>query len=320
MLAGCGVAACAPLSAAHWTFDVVGQFLLPAIYVLVLCALGIVALMLFGPGRKGHGAFAAVAFAVAAISWLLLRPPPALPADLAGQSVSVYQHNVWIRSRSFEEEMAAIRAADADIVALVEAWPDVYEGIAEQLSDTWPYEAAGMYPPATYTRLRLLSKYPVTTAQIRFPNQSPALLQATVATPSGPLNIVLVHFTRPWPFRDPGAQTRQLQGLLPWIDTESGPFLLLGDFNSAAWGRISTYLTAKYDLQLANNPRAGTWPARIVPGGGNKGIIWPAFAGIPIDLAFCGGGARCFGHKVAQSTGSDHYSTRFEVVLDGQGN
>lgn len=313
------IMASAALSPVHWLFDFAGQFLLPATYLLFASGAALIAIWLAVPQHRSALVAAVICIlASAGVLFGLTPPHPAVPEGDTALRLSVYQHNVWIRSRAFEEEVAAIRASDADIIALVEAWPSFYEEITEELSDTWPYSAAGTHPPATYTRLRLLSKYPIESAQMRFPERSPAILQAELSTPAGPLNVILVHFTRPWPFDAPDAQVVQLDGLEPWIEGSSGPTVLLGDFNSAAWGRLSRRLQSKFGLQIANDPRVGTWPAKIAPGRSTRGLHWPDWAGIPIDLAFCGGGAVCLGHKVAQSTGSDHFSTRFEVVMDGQ--
>ncbi len=303
------------LSGWHWVFDLAGQFLLPALWALVLAALGWIGLILGAPSARRSRLWPGLAAVALLASFYILRTPPAPEMATDAQRYSVYQHNVWIEVSDPGAELDAIMAADADFVALVEAWPDLYAPHLETLRQTWPYAVTGEVPPAVYTRMMLLSKYPVLSSEILFPHGTPSLLQARVQLPEGELTVLVVHFTRPWPFREPQEQIRQLEGLEGILEDIDGPIVMVGDFNSAVWGRLSRRLQARHDFHVVNNPRLGTWPALLTDGLRTGGPPWPGFAGIPIDLAFCRGGLSCGAHTTLPANGSDHYATRFDMVM-----
>ena len=282
---------------------------------LVLAAPAWILLLVLVPPARRSPVFPALAAAALSGSFFLLQPPPDLETRSGKPVYSVYQHNVWIEVRDSERELAAIKAADTDFVALVEAWPDLYGPHLDELKQTWPYAVTGEAPPAIYTRLMLLSKYPVISSEIRFPRNTPAVLRARVRLPEGDVTVLVVHFTRPWPFKEPMEQIRQLEGLEAMLDEIEGNVILLGDFNSAAWGRLSRRLQARNDFRIVNHPRRGTWPALVTDGLRTGGPPWPDLAGIPIDLSFCRGELKCGGHTTLPPNGSDHYAVRFKFVI-----
>lgn len=307
------------LSGWHWIFDLAGQFLLPALWGLVLAALGWIGLMLAAPSTRRSRGWPSLAAMALLASFYVLQGPPELAPPQSANSYSLYQHNVWVEVSDPNAELEAIRSADTDFVALVEVWPDLYTPHLERLKETWPYAVTGDVPPAVYTRMMLLSKYPVLSSKILFPHGTPSLLHARVQLPEGELTVLVVHFTRPWPFREPMDQMQQLEGLESILEEVDGPAVMVGDFNSAAWGRLSRRLQARHDFHIVNNPRLGTWPALLTDGLKTGGPPWPGFAGIPIDLAFCRGGLSCGAHTTLPANGSDHYAARFDLVMPETG-
>jgi len=292
------------LSRLHWTFDLAGQFLLPALCILLAVFVLLIVLTLIQPDGAGHGVFIAVALLALAGGGLTLRTPPGPANPQSAQAISVYQHNIWVRNPDMDGLVRAMESADADIVALVEARPDRFAPFERRLAEHWPHQAWSDNSPMRYARLRLLSKHEIESWDVRRPRKSPALLRARLATPDGALTVIVVHMTRPWPFDTPNAQIRQFSGLLEWIKEEDGPLIVLGDFNSAAWGRLAQRIVHEQDFQLVNH--------RHVP-------TWPHLAMIPIDLAFCRDGAICSDHSVAGLHGSDHRAVSFNVRLAGSG-
>ncbi len=307
----------AVFAGAFWAFDLAAQFLLPAAYGALLISLACVGLLLFHHrGRRLTALLAGAGLALfLTIQLSLHHTEPPIPAGTP-PALSVYQHNIWIQNPDTGAAVDAIKAADADIVAIVEAMPAKLTPFEQPLSLQWPYEASGKTPPGVYARLRLLSKYEILDSDIFYPDQSPAMLRARIRTPSDDLTFIVVHFTRPWPFERPRAQMDQLAGLKALLNEhQDEAIVLVGDFNSAPWGRLARPLQREYDLHLVNHPALGTWPGRLPDAGKANTLSWPRRAAIPIDMSFCSAALTCRNHQVGGTHGSDHRAVRFDVHL-----
>ena len=303
------------LSSVHWTLDLIGQFLLPALCVLAICGLGLILLIPVVRNRMSNAFFALVALIFSAIGWYWVWPDTALAMPPTGETVTFYQHNVWARNPNPDAVVDGILTADADIVALAEAEDRTYGPFSTVLSQRWPYQVEREFGDTRGTRLKLLSKYEIVEQSLAPASaRAPAILKARIRTPGGMLTVLVVHFTRPWPFDGPSAQLEQLAGLSTAAEKLSGPIVLLGDFNSAPWGRLSARLE-QAGFHLANDRRVGTWPARLPHRPDLPAIDWPARAAIPIDLAYCWGSVTCADHTVGSAHGSDHHSVTFSAIL-----
>ncbi|WP_084395765.1 endonuclease/exonuclease/phosphatase family protein [Henriciella aquimarina] len=308
------MAASALFANAYWLFDAASKFLLPSLSVLALIGAGLLGLALMRLVPRWQIAIGALCIAVTITGFTSLKLASAPDGMKAGTPVMrVYQHNVWIKNPDVGQTVHAFTESGADIVALIEAAPHKFTLYEAGLAQDWPYQLTGETPPATYARLRLLSKYELADGEVHPAYNSPAWLRATVKSPSGDFTILMVHFTRPWPFASPSAQLRQYAGLVPVLNEIDGPLLLLGDFNSAAWGRLAGRLQRDHGMQVINHLQTGTWPNRM-PSELAK-LPWPRFMGIPIDLAFCRGEIACGHHRVGPAYGSDHRSVQFDVQL-----
>lgn len=304
----------ARLAGLYWAFDFAGQFQLAALWILMVSAALLVLTLPFSRKRFVNLFFANLAVIIAALGWYWIWPDS---TPKAGENaVTVYQHNIWGNHPNPERTMRGLFASKADIVALIEAEDPVIARFDESLTKRWPYQAHKMIAGRHPHRLKLLSRYEILEADIRKPANSPAILRARLALPDGELTVLVIHFTRPWPFDSPNAQLRQLAGLAREIGTIDGPLVILGDVNSAAWGRVATPLQRQYGFRLVSNPRAGTWPSHMPLKYDVPSMDWPPALAIPIDLAFCRGAIACSGHRVGDHFGSDHRSATFSVSLD----
>lgn len=314
VVAGCTVVVLSGhFSALHWVLDFVGQFQLPALWIMMTAAIVLVAMMPFNKGHLINLIFANAAVIIAAFGWYWLLPTA--PDLDAGHSISVYQHNMWGNHPDPAQTVEGAIEADRDITVLIEAYGDRLGPVEDRLRANWPYYSLDKIEGRGPSGLRVYSRYEILSAVGQNPDGSPATLAVRLQTSQGVLTVLVIHFTRPWPFEDPEAQLRQLDGLLDVVDDIDGPLIMLGDVNSAAWGRIASPLVNQHGFTLVNNPRAGTWPSRLplkfdLP----STSLSPTLA-IPIDLAFCRGEIACGDHKVGRHLGSDHRSTSFRVRL-----
>jgi endonuclease/exonuclease/phosphatase (EEP) superfamily protein YafD len=297
----------------HWFLDVLSQFLLPSIWLLVAAPIILIILIIAGASAR-HGIFGVAALCGLVAGAPLIQDPPVHGAADAPQ-LKVYQHNIYVENIVIDRIVATVEREQPDIIALVEVRDDMIGPHEARLRQTWPHVAVARDRDDSWARLRLFSKYPITNYQVRKREFEPATLRAQLETPMGQVTVIVAHFTRPWPFRPPNAQMLHYEALERMLAKETGPLLVLGDFNSAPWGRIGKRMQDDLGFQLANHRAVGTWPGRVniddvmdTPG-------IPRFLTIPIDLAFCRGGLVCSDHTVGMNLGSDHRYATFMMSL-----
>lgn len=318
-----GAAAClvpvlsACLSDLHWTFDMAGQFLLPALWGLMAGAVLLIVLLPFSKTRFLNLAAANVAVIVAALGWYGIWPNSA--GEQTPGAIKVYQHNIWAKNPNPDRAVQGALASGADIAVFVEAFDEVLRVSNTSLDERWPYNSGRLPNGQNAGWLKLYSRFEIISVDAQLPDNTPSMLEARLRLPEGELTVLVVHFTRPWPFDTPHAQLRQLAGLARKVSTIDGPLIMLGDVNSAAWGRIAEPLERDLGFQMVSDPRAGTWPARFPPKYQLPSVSWPPALAIPIDLAFCRGDIVCGDHKVGGHFGSDHRSATFTASLKTEG-
>lgn len=289
----------------HWTVDWVALFLKPALIGLGLVGLALAALVRWrNAGRKVAG-LAALAFLPCAVGFPLLGGDAPLSPEQQARALTVYQHNVWAGNLDGAAIAGQIRALDPDVAVLIET--SQYYGTGENfdgLADTWPYQVKDAPRPARQARLRIVSKYPVSDAQIfRDEATSVSVAIARVDGPFGPVTVMGLHFTRPWPYDWPKKQMEQLAVAMPVLEGYDCPCLVVGDFNSPPWGRLARTLEARFDLHHLPLGWRGTWHEAL-----------PEFIGIPIDLSFASEDLAFGPAKVLPPAGSDHRAVMFEIA------
>ncbi|MCI4646449.1 MAG: endonuclease/exonuclease/phosphatase family protein [Hyphomonadaceae bacterium] len=289
----------------HWTVDWVALFLKPALIGLFLVGLALAALVRwFKAGRKVAG-LTALAFAPCALGFPLLGGSASLSPEQVARALTVYQHNVWAGNLDGAAIAGQIRALDPDVAVLIET--SQYYGTGshfDALADTWPYQLKDTPRPARQARLRILSKYPVSDTQIfRDEATSMSLVVARVKAEFGPVTVMGLHFTRPWPFDWPKKQMEQLAVAMPVLEEYDCPCLVVGDFNSPPWGRLARTLEARFDLHHLPLGWRGTWHEAL-----------PEFISIPIDLSFASQDLEFGDATVLPAAGSDHRAVMFEIA------
>lgn len=301
-------------STQHWAFDSLAQFLLPSLWTLVAAPVVLIGCLLVSRVSVWHAITLPASIAALIVGASIVRSSDATsPAN--GFRLSVYQHNIYVENTVFERVVETVERTDPDIIALVEARDSTLAPFEARLAERWPYTAGPRSVKQSYARLRLFSKYEIIGYTVQKRDYEPATLNAQLKTPAGEITVLIAHFTRPWPFKPPESQMRHYRALEDILRDINGPAVLLGDFNSTPWGRIGRPLQTDHGFQLANQPAIGTWPGRVNIDDMMDTVGLPRFATIPIDLAFCRGGAVCTAHRVGENLGSDHRYTQFEVWL-----
>ena len=121
-------------------------------------------------------------------------------------------------------------------------------------------------------------------------------------TPLGPVNLVSVHLTRPWPFEESWGQISQTMALDEMLQSLSGPVVVAGDFNSVSNARIGKMVQRDISLRPAAG-FPGTWPAAL-----------PSLFGITIDQVYASPDLAFVSRRLGQPTGSDHRPVVTEIT------
>ena len=117
---------------------------------------------------------------------------------------------------------------------------------------------------------------------------------ATVQTPIGPVHVMGVHLTRPWPYQFQYGQIIQVQRLTELRRQLNGPLIVAGDFNSVSSARIGRQMRDEAGL-IAAPARVGTWPSAL-----------PPVFGITIDQVYRSPELTFTSRRLGLPTGSDH--------------
>ena len=231
-----GIAWCAGLAvlagalgALHPVGDSLAVLRVPVAGVALLCG--------FALRRMWRVALVGVMAAILAWhGWQSLRPQWQGDAPL-----TLYQKNLLSVGGAGVEWMVQLRQTGADIVTLQElGWNNSY--LLDYLSDLYPHQLHCPLPPNLGEAV--LSRYPfVEGTKVCSDRDGLAVVQ--VDAPDGPVWVVSVHLSWPWPHD----QAHQIGLILPALERVSGPVVVAGDFNSVAWShtvqRIGTAAGAR---------------------------------------------------------------------------
>jgi len=252
-------------------------------------------------------------FAAVALVGVCLLPGGCTRAPLkaTGPTFTIVTYNVNYAMPQADRTLAALRAADADIVCLQETTPAWERRLRSELGDRYRYMAFRHLAGAG--GLGLLSKVPC--KELLYHNCAGTwhpgwLIRAD--TPAGPVRILNVHLhpakalcpdgvfrasIRAY-FDAIGVRRGQIEELLDLVSA-GPPTLVVGDFNEPEDGRAVTYARGTRQLRSALaefDPWAATWqaPRRLFrPQARIDHILYPS-------------SLRCLHAGVVKGGGSDH--------------
>lgn len=271
----------------HRWIDLLAQFVAPAMMAAIILAVGALALKLRA---------ASIWIGLVCIALLIAGFPQWFPAKgwrSGDQEFTVYFANLYVGNDDVEAIAASIRAAEPDVVVLIEA-SDTAGANLDTLLLGLPYRVTtsrttGGSGPA---RSIIASRWPVE-------DLAPELQQlhgvaVRVETPSGPVTVAGVHLTRPWPYQFQWGQIIQAQELIEWRRSVDGPLVIAGDFNSVSSARIGRMIRADAGL-IAAPGWPGTWHSAM-----------PAWTAITIDQVYRSPDLALVERRLGRANGSDH--------------
>lgn len=280
----------------HRWIDILAQFTAPALMATALLAAGF---LILRRRRWAAAAGAVLALLLAAVwpQWL----PAKGKAEAGAPSVRLYSANLWARNTDVDAIIASVQAADADIVVLIELG-DAPAGRLDEVLAGYPHRVATprIDRSSGPARSVIASRYPL--VAIRDRADGLHAVGATVRSPLGPLNVIGVHLTRPWPFQEQWGQIEQTVALGAIREDLNGPVVVVGDFNSVSSARIGRQVRRETGLIPAPG-FPGTWPS-----------VLPSAVAVTIDQVYRSPDLAVISRKLGRPTGSDHRPVATEIT------
>lgn len=280
----------APLLAPRWlAFDMLSHFAVHGgLYLAVLLSASLfrrhfVRLFIAGGLVAAAGAFGLP------FLWQAALPGGAAPGG--GTKVLSFNLHGWANTDLASIE-ALLRHERADLVLLLE-FTRSQKPLLRRLRAIYPHQAD--CTGHSLCRLALLSRYPLSDVHLTprdYDRHSPALANAVVALPSGPVRFLGTHVTRP---TDPHGQRAHLGHVARLAAGEARlPVIAAGDFNAVPWSFLIREFQQKSGLRCFNR-FSPTWPMQPI-----------GLAQFPIDQICAGKPFTRGAFRALPATGSDH--------------
>jgi len=273
----------------HRWVDILAQFTGPALVGAIVASLMVMLMK-----RPPLMVMAFGALLIAAGTFLPQLAPPRGTPERGAPVLTVYSANLNADNADVEAVGVSIRAARPDIIILIEVSPAVFAARQQLLADH-PYQHASetIVPPGARGSVIIASRFPL--SPVAMPPDQLSALHALADTPLGPLHLVGVHMTRPWPFQYQWGQILQAEMLADRLERVTGPILVAGDFNTVSSARIGRQIKAQTGLTPVG-AWPGTWPTGL-----------PSSLGITIDHQWRSDELVFLSRRIGRPTGSDHY-------------
>ncbi len=288
-------ASAAPLLSESWMPDLLSNFLIPAMIVLLICTIICLSLQYYRWS-------AVLALGLVIVSFrplLLFVPPPGIV--LPGlQEISIlnfnteYQHN-----ENFEGFIKLIDSLHPDIITLVEVnqkWLDALQPSLKGYDRVISLTGAGM---------AVFSKLPIKWHDTRFFGKThhPRIF-ATMTSRSGTLDLIVIHPTTPKSPEGFVERNAELKLITDEAVSLRSAKIVCGDFNCGPWSQYFSSLLSSAEVRDSEQGFGlqPTWPARV--GRISTGFSIPPL--IPIDHILVGPALLVSYRHAGPSINSDH--------------
>ena len=245
------------------------------------------------------------ALGVAALSLVGLQWHAWLPQTTAPQAhaapVRIWFDNLNVKNGNFDKIARSIARSRADVVGAAD-FSDAQAAAADRLFAGLPYRVFGKSLSQDEPRNVIASRYPLEPLGSAYAGDY-AVAAVRVLAPSGPFRLLVLHVTRPWPFRPQWEQPAQLAQLARKLNQQPRePVVLVGDFNATVSGAYLRLFARRTGLTPAP-AGLGDWPT-----------VLPPPLRMPIENAFAGQGETITARRLAAGSGSDHQPIVIEAV------
>lgn len=160
--------------------------------------------------------------------------------------LTLLQHNILFKRQGGEDWLGYVTAVNPDVLTLQEV-SVANLALVDQLSESYPYRQH--CPFRSHLGETVLSRYPKIEGT-GFCSTRDGLAGMRVETPKGPVWIVSLHVSWPWPY----GQAPQITQILPHLEKLDGPVILAGDFNAVAWSHAVDRVGSAF-----GGTRMGAW-------------------------------------------------------------
>ncbi|MEE8467842.1 MAG: endonuclease/exonuclease/phosphatase family protein [Planctomycetota bacterium] len=283
----------------YWAAELAAHFRVQ--YALGLLFIGL-ALML-ARRRRPAAVFTVVSVTqLASIVPLYLPHPADVPED--APRFRIYMHNVHASNPAKQEVLQAIRAANPDVIVLLEVNDDWMRALKPLLEGA--YEFSVTQPRSDDFGLALLSRLPLERSETLFLGEAgvPSIrVRARLGERS--VTILASHTVPPMGAARAALRDGQLAAIAATASTISGPLVVVGDLNCTHFSARFRDLLRVGGLEDSARGRGfqPTWPAPWLP------------VMLPLDHCLLRGGLAVRRRRTRAACGSDHLSLVVDLVL-----
>ena len=268
---------------------------------------------------------------VVAAAWnaFLVLPtviPPSQASVQDGSTLKVLNLNLWYENQRFAETLYYLKNSGADVIGLNEVTP-ASKVLLEALRPNYPY-SVDCVETQVLCDVMLLSRLPI---QNGFAGSAGAkfayVARGDIDWQGRAVSVVTTHPTLPFVQQDraamlallppddpspqlPGAplvwQSMQVAAVAQYSASLAPERIVMGDFNSVAWGKAQTAFRAATGLDNRGH-FAPTWTLQL-----------PFVFRTQIDHVFTGGDLVVTRFQAGPDVGSDHLPVEAEIALRGK--
>jgi endonuclease/exonuclease/phosphatase (EEP) superfamily protein YafD len=224
---------------------------------------------------------------------------PTLASPSNPRVIRVVALNVAVHNRHAQRVIRFIRAANPDVVVVIEL-NDFWIRALEELTGDFPFRRFD--PRSGHLGVGLMSRLPLTVL-----DGNPAGLHALVARLGTPhLTIVGTHTHPPFTPSQLARRNQQFAEIATFVRRQREPVVVVGDLNSSSWSAAFGDLLRDAGLRDTRLGRGvqPTWPA------------WLPMPQVPIDHALVSAGVHVHGRFVGGRVGSDHLPVVVDVSVE----
>jgi len=288
----------------HWTLDVLSHFNLQYAMWLAVC---LVAGLFVGRRR-----IYALALAPALIANLIVIAPFFLPftptASASNGRLRAVSLNIHSQDPDYNAVIDYLQEYQPDLVMVTEAEPTLMTVLDEAVGEMYPYVYDESMPGTM--GLALLSRQPflaVETVPLSDTRRR-RLIKATIEWQGAAITVFGAHPLPPLNSRWAASRNHELELIQGLIAEETGPLILLGDFNASPWAYPMRELVAATELRhaaLGFGLRPTWYLERVV-------------FGAPLDHIYVSPEVTVLSYKIGGDIGSDHTPVMADLTINSQ--